>query len=182
MDVDSTKIDQIVDYLKEGVVNTYQNDIIEDKSYESDDNDECLCMLDLPTRSSVDEQSSTCEPHIIFEPNEWVVFYSSFGHHRPPRLLEFLRLLLDKTHYASYASYTNRSVGMFKIHKPNEVAALWEKVKSRQSTQRMTYDKFARAIRWYYKSGIMIKTKLSYTFQFGSSILRLDEINNHITY
>ncbi|CAF0846350.1 unnamed protein product [Rotaria sp. Silwood1] len=162
-----------------GLVDMNENDYVDDESCESVDNDEPDWTPDSCTTNSLDEQSSACETDIPFEHDEWLVFDSTLGRHRSPRLLEFLRLLLDKTHYASYASYTNLSIGMFTIHKPNEVAALWEKVKSRQSNHTMTYDKFARAIRWYYKLGIMVKTNARYTFQFGPGILLLDQNMNH---
>ncbi|CAF0778059.1 unnamed protein product [Rotaria sordida] len=178
-DVDSAKIDEIKYYLKIGLVDTYPNVLIEGESCESVDNDESQWTPDSCTTNPLGEQSSTCETDIPFEPSEWRVFDSISDRYRSPRLLEFLRLLLNKTHYASYASYTDRSSGMFEIHKPNEVATLWEKVKSRQSNRAMTYDKFARAIRWYYKLGVMVKTNVRYTFQFGPGMSRLDENMNH---
>ncbi|CAF4547655.1 unnamed protein product [Rotaria sp. Silwood2] len=181
MDKDLAKIDEIIDYLKIGLVDACEKDYVEDESCESVDNDESQSMSDSCTTNSLDEVSSTCESDISFEPSEWLIFDSTLNRNRSPRLLEFLRLLLDKTHYTSYASYTNRSIGMFTIHKPNKVAALWKKVKSRQSSHTMTYDKFSRAIRWYYKSGKMLKTNARYTFQFGPDMLKHDENMNHST-
>ncbi|CAF0913924.1 unnamed protein product [Adineta ricciae] len=112
---------------------------------------------------------------------EWLISDASSSRLRSPRLFEFLLLLVAKPHYESYASFTDRSKGIFQIHQPEKVAALWQAVKSRQSNQKMTYDKFARAIRWYYKSNIMQKTNTRYTFQFSSETLRkspVDENNN----
>ncbi len=115
---------------------------------------------------------------------EWLVQDSISKRQRSPRLFEFLVLLLGKSRYESYASFTDRSKGIFQIHQPNKVAELWQAVKSRQSAQKMTYDKFARAIRWYYKSNIMQKTNTRYTFQFSSKSLRtyfFDENTNSKT-
>lgn len=112
---------------------------------------------------------------------EWMVQDSVTRRFRSPRLFEFLILLLRKPHYESYASFTDQLKGIFQIHRPDKVAELWQAVKSRQSNQKMTYDKFARAIRWYYKSNIMQKTNTRYTFQFSTKTLRtyfVDENNN----
>lgn len=103
---------------------------------------------------------------------EWLLPDMNSARYRPPRLYEFLILLLRKPHYASYASFIDRSKGVFQIHQPEKVAELWQAVKSRQSNQKMTYDKFARAVRWYYKSNIMQKTNTRYTFQFSSRTLK----------
>jgi hypothetical protein len=118
---------------------------------------------------------------IPLDRKEWFLQDSVSRRQRSPRLFEFLILLLGKPHYESYASFSDRSKGIFQIHKPEKVAELWQAVKSRQSNQKMTYDKFARAIRWYYKSNIMQKTNTRYTFQFTSETLKnyfVDENNN----
>ncbi|CAF1581305.1 unnamed protein product [Didymodactylos carnosus] len=44
---------------------------------------------------------------------------------------------------------------------------LWQNVKGRYTVRNMTYDKMARALRLYYKSGIMTPVNGRYTFQFG---------------
>jgi hypothetical protein len=134
---------------------------------------------DLP--SNPDDVINTFSFDIPLDRREWLVQDSLSGRQRSPRLFEFLILLLEKSHYRSYASFTDRSKGIFQIHKPGKIAELWQAVKSRQSNQKMTYDKFARAIRWYYKSNIMQKTNTRYTFQFSSKTLKhyfVDENNN----
>jgi hypothetical protein len=83
----------------------------------------------------------------------------------------------------SYASYKNKDQGVFEIHQPEKVANLWQHVKNRQSNQPMTYDKFARAIRWYYEKDVMRKTNARHTFQFSPKTLAgitTDENNNII--
>ncbi|CAF3352522.1 unnamed protein product [Rotaria sp. Silwood2] len=114
---------------------------------------------------------------------EWLVMDKASKRQRPPRLYEYLLLLLENSHYTSYASYTNKSEGIFQIHEPEKVAELWQKVKSRQSNQKMTYDKFARAVRWYYQAGIMKKTNTRYTFQFSLKTMKefsIDQDNNNM--
>jgi hypothetical protein len=118
---------------------------------------------------------------VPLNPKEWLIQDSITKRQRSPRLFEFLILLLGKYHYESYASFVDRSKGIFHIHQPEKVAELWQAVKSRQSNQKMTYDKFARAIRWYYKNNLMQKTNTRYTFQFSPQTLKnyfLDENNN----
>jgi hypothetical protein len=46
---------------------------------------------------------------------EWLVQDSISKRHRAPRLYEFLILLLRNPNYESYASFVNRSKGLFQI-------------------------------------------------------------------
>ena len=155
-----------------------------------------LMGLNSPSDLFLEPMTVAEESYMIFDPfetssntiptnsKEWMVTDQTSKRQRPPRLFEFLILLLQKPHYVSYASYTNKSQGIFQIHKPDMVADLWQQVKNRQSNQNMTYDKFARAIRWYYKSDIMKKTNARYTFQFSPATLKTfitDENNNSTT-
>jgi hypothetical protein len=138
-------------------------------------------LTHFPSIPDVDDGLITFSFDIPLNRKEWLVQDSISKRQRSPRLFEFLILLLGKCHYESYASFTDRSKGIFQIHKPEKVAELWQAVKSRQSNQKMTYDKFARAIRWYYKSNLMQKTNTRYTFQFSSQTLKnyfVDENNN----
>ncbi|CAF1282741.1 unnamed protein product [Didymodactylos carnosus] len=98
---------------------------------------------------------------------EWMIEDRVSHKRRRPYLHEYFRLLLDKPHYLDLASYININEGIFKLHKPHEIAALWGNVKGRNTVHNMTYDKMARALRLYYKSGIMTSVKGRYTFQFG---------------
>ena len=140
----------------------------------------------LPTGMTLSEETHPASNSQLPEPTfvtdiptdmkEWQVTDSHTQRQRPPRLLEFLLLLLEKSHYQPYASYTNRAEGVFHIHEPEKVAHLWEQVKNRHSQQRMTYDKFARAIRWFYKNDTMKKTNTRYTFQFSPKMLAASSI------
>ncbi|UJR21490.1 hypothetical protein I4U23_024574 [Adineta vaga] len=105
---------------------------------------------------------------IPFGLNEWLVRDPATGKLRPPKLYEFLRLLLDNRRYISYASWLNQDEGLFKIHKPTEVIELWQKVKARQTSNNMDYDRFSRGIRHYYESGIMIATYTKHTYRFAT--------------
>lgn len=144
---------------------------------------------DFEIESSVSSEESYALPvppslishDIPINRREWLVKKRTEDRARPPLLFEFLLLLLEKPHYESYASYKNKAEGIFEILEPEKVADLWEHVKNRQSNRRMDYEKFARAIRWYYQKDIMKKTNSRYTFQFTPATLQrvlIDENNN----
>jgi len=99
------------------------------------------------------------------DPKEWLIQDSNKM--RPPKLYEFLVLLLNNPRYISYASWINKNEGIFKIHKPIQVAYLWKQVKIRKTNGSTNYDTFARGIRYYYKSGAMIKTHMKHTYCFA---------------
>ncbi|CAF2346183.1 unnamed protein product [Rotaria sp. Silwood2] len=99
-------------------------------------------------------------------PKEWLIIDPTSRRRRAPRQNEFLYLLLDRPYYSSYLTWLNKNEGLFKIHAPEQVAKLWSKVKNRKTNGTMNYDKFARGLRFYYKSGSMIKTHKKHTFRF----------------
>ncbi|CAF3631291.1 unnamed protein product [Rotaria socialis] len=179
MEADSVRINELVRYLKDGIVNTDVNDSVEYESHEPSDDDECQPTSDCYTTDSSSQDSSIYESDVPFDLSEWLIIDSRSNRRRSPLILEFLRLLLEKPRYSSYASYTNSSLGIFQIYKPNEVATLWARVRSRQSSRVMSYDKFARAIRHYYQYSAMIKTNSRYTFQFGTVTSGIEDRNNH---
>jgi hypothetical protein len=111
-------------------------------------------------------QPSEKSDEIPFDRDEWYIIDSHSGKKRPPRQDEFLRLLLENSRYSSYVSWLDQSKGLFRLLLPNEVAALWKKVKGRQTSGDMDYDIFSRGVRYHYKTGVMIKTHKKYTFCF----------------
>ncbi|CAF3960801.1 unnamed protein product [Adineta steineri] len=122
---------------------------------------------------------------IPINPKEWLVMDAKTHRLRPPHLFEFLLRVVRHPVYALYASYSNESEGIFQVHKPKEIAYLWQKIKNRQANQPMTYENFARAIRWYYPRGIMLKTNLRHTFKFSQQILNayiIDENDNRLIF
>lgn len=107
-----------------------------------------------------------------FDPNLtissiWNVIDQSNGKPRPPRQHEFLEILLNKPACESMIRWLDRDKGVFRIDQPEKVVLLWEKVKSRRSQKKMNYDLFARGLRHYYQSGILIKCNRKYTFRFN---------------
>jgi hypothetical protein len=97
---------------------------------------------------------------------EWLIIDSTSGKPRAPRQHEFLLLLLAKPEYSSYISWTDKDQGLCKIHEPKQVTRIWEKVKGRQTNGVMNYETFSRGIRFYYKSGLMIKTHQKHILRF----------------
>lgn len=62
------------------------------------------------------------------------------------KLWEFIRdLLLDSATCPTIIKWENRSEGIFRIVKSDQVAQLWGKRKCNKS---MTYEKMSRAMRW----------------------------------
>jgi len=55
------------------------------------------------------------------------------GRARRPYLHEYIRLLLENDEYSHIIQYVDRKQGIFKLHKPKEIADLWKRVKARNS-------------------------------------------------
>ncbi|CAF4592028.1 unnamed protein product, partial [Didymodactylos carnosus] len=99
---------------------------------------------------------------------DWLVIDGTTKRKRRPYLHEFLRRLLDNPKYHNLATYINPQEGIFKLHKPDTVTDLWQYIKGRKSEKRMTYDNFARGIRYYYpKEVMMANSGQKFTFRFG---------------
>lgn len=110
---------------------------------------------------------------IPLEAQEWLITDSITRKHRAPRQNEFLLLLLENLKYSSYVTWIDKSQGLFKINRPDQVAKLWNKVKNRHTNGLMDYETFARGIRFYYKSGQMIKTHKKQTFRFKLPLMNI---------
>ena len=82
-------------------------------------------------------------------------FYSIVHRTRIP-LWRFLVHLLDNDLSETYVQWTQKEKFEFKIKKPAAVASLWGTIKDNTG---MTYDKFARAMRYYYGKKIIEKVK-----------------------
>lgn len=98
------------------------------------------------------------------------------------QLWEFLLKVLKKPKYAYMVSWENQQDGLFRFHDPPAFAALWGRHRNRPS---MTYDKVARALRYYYRRDILeqVGGRLTYKFssrlckQFASSIGAVGKTN-----
>ncbi|KAL9964080.1 hypothetical protein ACROYT_G027659 [Oculina patagonica] len=84
---------------------------------------------------------------------------------RRPHLFEFMLDILSEPRYSSIISWEGTS-GQFKIIKPDMVACLWGE---RNGRENMTYQKFSRALRYYYHKNVLTKIrgrKYTYKFEF----------------
>jgi hypothetical protein len=126
------------------------------------------CIAEEPSYPSIIDDLLD-DDEISFDRMEWLIKDSSTEKIRPPKLCEFLYLILDNSRYNSYASWLDESQGLFRIHKPIQVTKLWEKVKIRHTNTTMNFDKFSRGIRYYYGSGLMIRTNKKYTYRFATN-------------
>ena len=118
------------------------------------------------SESPVYEESTDDLNEVLFQSGDWIVCDKITGKARAPRQNEYLHLILENPRYSSYIQWLNRREGLFKIHQPERVASLWHRVKNRRTQGFMDYNTFARGIRYYYKTGVMVKTHKKYTFQF----------------
>ena len=72
--------------------------------------------------------------------------------------------------------WTNKNIGEFRLLKTSVIANLWGKSKNRDT---MTYEKMARAMRYYYKMKVLVKVPHKRLhFQFGPK-LNLSFNHNH---
>lgn len=76
----------------------------------------------------------------------------------------FLLRLLEDDRYSALITWTRRRELEFQLRQPEEVAALWGRVKRRSN---MTYDKMSRAMRYYYKQHVLRKVRNKrYVYKF----------------
>lgn len=147
---------------------------VSDKTKVDDElSNEMLIFSDIMNDLSIDN-AEVCSTNSLLLNNttlvasgKWFVRDSLTGKLRSPKLHEFLRSLLNSSHYTSYLSWLNKNNGLFKIHKPEEVAELWSKVKKRQTKSPTSYKLFSRSIRFYYARGIMTATHKKHTYRFS---------------
>ena len=66
-------------------------------------------------------------------------------------------------------SWENQAEGIFHFHDPSAFAALWGRHRNRPS---MTYDKVARALRYYYKRDILEQIGGRHTYKFSKRLKR----------
>jgi ETS factor family protein len=83
------------------------------------------------------------------------------------KLWEFIRdLLLNDETCPSIIKWENRAEGIFRIVKSDQVAKLWGK---RKCNKTMTYEKMSRAMRYYYKKGVLERIECRrLVYKFGN--------------
>ncbi|XP_043938570.1 ETS-related transcription factor Elf-5 isoform X2 [Protopterus annectens] len=84
-----------------------------------------------------------------------------------PHLWEFVRdLLLSPLENAGILEWEDREQGMFRVVKSEALARMWGK---RKKNEKMTYEKLSRALRHYYKTGILDRVDRRLVYKFGKN-------------
>ena len=80
-----------------------------------------------------------------------------------PQLLEFILNMLSNPWFSSIMSWEGMN-GQFTIIRPEQAAHLWG---DRNGRRNMTYQKFSRALRYYYHKKVLTKIRgQNYTYKF----------------
>ncbi|TRY69478.1 hypothetical protein TCAL_06211 [Tigriopus californicus] len=81
------------------------------------------------------------------------------------KITVWLDRLINNPHYnPRVIKWENKEEGLFRIVDQTELARLWGEVKNNQS---MTYDKFSRAMRYYYKRQELVIVRRKLVYKFG---------------
>lgn len=91
-----------------------------------------LSPLNENQRSNISSPSSPIYSNRVHS-RRFHVFDQTTGRERRPYLHEFIRLLLENDEYSHIIQYIDKKQGIFKLHKPNEIAELWRHAKGRNS-------------------------------------------------
>ncbi len=86
------------------------------------------------------------------------------------QLWEFTLRVLKKPKYNNMVAWENQKEGLFRFHDAQAFAALWGKHRNRPN---MTYDKVARALRYYYKRNIFKQVGGRLTYRFSDRLRKL---------
>lgn len=89
---------------------------------------------------------------------------------RGPKLWEFLLQLLDDSGTnPSLIRWENEAEGVFRLMQPDQVASRWGH--RRSASVQLSYDYFARALRYHYKSGVLISVpERKLVYKFGAKV------------
>ncbi|XP_007468133.1 PREDICTED: ETS-related transcription factor Elf-5 isoform X3 [Lipotes vexillifer] len=82
-------------------------------------------------------------------------------------LWEFVRdLLLSPEENCGILEWEDREQGIFRVVKSEGLAKMWGQ---RKRNDRMTYEKLSRALRYYYKTGILERVDRRLVYKFGKN-------------
>lgn len=83
---------------------------------------------------------------------------------KPTKIFEFILDILSEPRYRSIIAWEGKH-GQFTIIQPDLVAHLWGE---RNGRKNMTYQKFTRALRYYYHKNVLAKVRgRKYTYKFN---------------
>ena len=86
------------------------------------------------------------------------------------QLWEFTLRVLKKPKYKYMVSWEKREEGLFRFNNAQAFAALWGKHRNRPQ---MSYDKVARALRYYYKRNILEQVGGRLTYRFTKRLSKM---------
>jgi hypothetical protein len=86
------------------------------------------------------------------------------------QLWEFVLRVLRNPLYSSIISWENQHEGIFHIHDPQALADLWGRHRNHEG---MNYDKMSRAMRYYYRRGILEPVRERLTYKFSSRLRQM---------
>ncbi|XP_070591188.1 ETS-related transcription factor Elf-5 isoform X2 [Erythrolamprus reginae] len=91
-------------------------------------------------------------------------------------LWEFVRdLLLSPEENSGILEWEDRDQGIFRVIKSDALAKMWGQ---RKKNDRMTYEKLSRALRYYYKTGILERVDRRLVYKFGKNAHGWQESNS----
>ncbi|KAK3888781.1 hypothetical protein Pcinc_007180 [Petrolisthes cinctipes] len=93
---------------------------------------------------------------------------------RGPKCWEYLaRLLNDPTTNPSLVKWENRSNGVFRLVQPAIVAQRWGRRAGKHANEALTYENFARGLRYHYATGALQPvSERSFVYRFGPKALK----------
>ncbi|XP_063149289.1 ETS-related transcription factor Elf-5 isoform X2 [Candoia aspera] len=90
-------------------------------------------------------------------------------------LWEFVRDLLLSPENSGILEWEDRDQGIFRVIKSDALAKMWGQ---RKKNDRMTYEKLSRALRYYYKTGILERVDKRLVYKFGKNAHGWQESNS----
>lgn len=106
------------------------------------------------------------------QPRWNITLFSSLSGRKKLRLFEYLHESLCHPEMASCIQWVDKTKGIFQFVSKNKekLAQLWGKRKGNRKT--MTYQKMARALRNYGRTGEITKIRRKLTYQFSEAVLQ----------
>lgn len=103
---------------------------------------------------------------------------------RGPKSWEYLlRLLRDPSTNPSLIRWENEIEGIFRLVKPDSIALRWGKRTGKHSTEMLSYENFARGLRYHYVTGALTAvSERCFVYKFGpkaqNAICNIDDTVN----
>ncbi|KAK2154886.1 hypothetical protein LSH36_255g05027 [Paralvinella palmiformis] len=95
--------------------------------------------------------------------------------HSPQLWVFLLNCLCDPKLNPSVIGWEDKTKGIFRLKDSKHISDLWGKRLAKVQTKPMDYEKFSRAIRYYYHKGVIISHPKRLTYQFGPKAKRWHE-------